>query len=188
MEIRKISDQYINKTSELLRSYWKERNLDYSLRWAKEYIIDGHKKEIKDDIFFVAKENEDVLGCISVIIYEGNLAELRDFVVGKNSRRKGIGRQLFEYAYNWCLQNNIRKIYCLSFPYLRGFWIRNGFMLEGELKSHFKDGEDLIIFSKLLKKEDKQADLKKEIQEIENIQSVETGTSQMLKKLPTRKK
>src|SRR3989344_5101622 len=181
MEIKKLSDKDINKTSEMLKNYWKERGMNYSSKWAKEYIMEGHRKEILQDIFFLAKENEEIIGSISIIVHEGDLVELRDFVVLLAHRGKGIGKALFDHALSWCLQNNIRKIYCLSFPYLNNFWLKQGFILEGELKNHFKDEENLLIFSKFLKKEDKQIDLKQKIEEIESIKNIESGTSEMLK-------
>ncbi len=188
MDIKKVSKDSVTKVATLLRNYWKHRGMEYSLTWAKEYVLEGHRKEIKDDVFFVAKEREEILGCISLILSEGDVAELRDLVVEPAHRGKGIGERLVEYAQQWCVQNKVRKLFCCTFPHTQGFWLQQGFMIEGALKSHFKEGEDLVIMSKFIKKEDKQSSLQEKMQEIETIQSIEQGTAAMLKKLPTRKK
>lgn len=56
------------------------------------------KKEIKDVIesFFVAEENNKIVGCCSLEKYSLKLAEIRSLVVLKEFRNKGIGTKLIK--------------------------------------------------------------------------------------------
>lgn len=180
MRITKITNEDKLNVSRILNEYWKERNMNYDLKWAREYVENGHKTEIKEEQFFVLKE-ENIIGCISVVIWEGDLAELRDWVVKKEFRNKGYGKKLIEYALDWCNKKNVRKIVSLIFPKYKEFFERRGFVGEGFLKDHFKDGENLILMSRLIKKE-KQIDLKNKLENIE----IEDKTSEKLRNLPVK--
>ena len=59
--------------------------------------------------------------------------------------------------------------------------------LEGFLKDHFKEGEHMLIMSKKLKeKEDKQVDLKKKLEDEQQLQEIESETTDRLMKLRLR--
>lgn len=135
-----------------LVAYWKTRGMRYSQKWAEGYIASGHKKEIAGDKFFVALENGCVVGSISVVVWKGGLAELRDFYVTPACRNKGIGRALFEKALRFCEKKKARKVHAKVFPQYMEFFKEYGFAEEGILKSHFADGEDLLVVGKFMKK------------------------------------
>ncbi len=150
MNVRKSNKKDTKYIATLLKDYWKERGMRYSQGWAEDYVKNGHKKEIKKEISFILMDKMQI-GYISTIIYEGNVAELRDLVVKKEFRNKGYGRLLAEKAITWCRKNRIRKMYALAFPKNEAFYKRLGFRREGLLKDHFKKGEDLLFVSRFIK-------------------------------------
>lgn len=150
--LKKIKQQDREGVSKLLSSYWAERGMpEYDKRWAEEYLSEGHKKEITNDEFFVYKERNRVIGTISLITDVSNVAEIRDFVVKPEFRKKGYGRRILEGLIKLAESRKIRKIYALAFPKYEKFLDSLGFEKEGLLKNHFKDKEDLIIMSKFLR-------------------------------------
>lgn len=150
MEIKERKDGHDEKLAKLLRNYWETRDMDYSQEWTKEYIREGHRNEIIEDKFFVAEEGDEVVGSLSVILWEGGVAELRDFFVKEGYRKEGAGKKLFEKAYEFCRGRNARKIHAKIFPYLWDFFRKQEFKAEGILHDHFKEGEDLIVVGKFL--------------------------------------
>jgi len=153
MEIKKLKKEEMPALAKMLREYWQSRSssMRYSQKWAENYLRKGHAIEIKKEVFLVAKEKKEVVGNISVIVWEGRVAELRDFLVKPRERGKGIGRRLFTEAILFCKKNNVRKVFLLIFPNLEEMLERKGFTREGVLHDHFACGEDLIIMSKFLK-------------------------------------
>jgi len=151
MRIQKLSAKNRGEVSRLLRNYWNTREMYYAKRWTDHYLKEGHKIEIKKDQFFSIAEKGKLIGCISAIIYEGNVAELRDFIIKPEYRKKGLGRKTINEMIIWCRKQDVRKIYSLTFPSKQRFLSRLKFKKEGLLKSHFKRGEDMVIMSRFLK-------------------------------------
>lgn len=139
------------KLAELLVSYWKTRDMDYPKEWAMRYIEEGHRTEIVEDKFFAALDGKEVVGSMSVVLWEGELAGLRDLYVKPEYRGKGTGSQLFEEALKFCQEKKVRKITAKIFPDLLPLVKKQGFTEEGILRSHFTPGEDLIVVAKFLR-------------------------------------
>ncbi|MBI2663335.1 GNAT family N-acetyltransferase [Candidatus Woesearchaeota archaeon] len=148
--IKELSKNDVNEVATLLRRYWSTRGMKYSQKWTLDYLKKGHKIELKKEKFFVLKEKE-IMGYISILIWEGNLAELRDLVVKEEYKGKNYGKQLVNHALTWCKNNKIRKVMALSFPKYKKFIEKFGFRQEGYLKDHFTEGEDLLFMSLKLK-------------------------------------
>lgn len=188
MDIKKIEENDKEAAATMLRNYWKERGMDYSNEWTLNYLANGHKTEIKKDQFFVLGEGNKVIGVVALVINVSDVAEIRDMVVKKEARGKGLGKKLLEYVIEYAKYNEVRKIYALIFQKYRLFYESSGFMLEGFLKDHFKDDEHLLIMSKMLKKkEDTQVDLKQKLEDTQKVQEIEAETSERLMKLNLRK-
>lgn len=151
MKIEQLSNDEVSQVALLLREYWKERNMNYSQKWTESYLKKGHSIEIKKEVFFVLKEETELIGVISIVVWESDLAELRDFVIKKEFRGEGYGKKLLENSIEWCKKNRIRKIISLSFPKYEKFLEEYSFEREGYLKDHFADGEHLLIMGKRLK-------------------------------------
>ena len=187
MEIKKIEGDDLQPVAALLRNYWKERGMPCAQEWTMEYLANGHKAEIKKDQFFVLREGDKTLGAIALVVNVSDVAEIRDMVVKKEARGKGLGKKLLEYVIEYAKHNEIRKIYALVFQQYRPFYEKYGFQLEGFLKDHFKEGEHLLVMSKMLKeKEDKQVDLRKKLDDEHQVQWIASETSERLQKLRLR--
>lgn len=188
MEVKKIQGDDLQSAAMLLRNYWKERGMSYAQERVLNYITKGHQTEIKKDQFFVIKENEKVIGTCSLIINCNDVAEIRDFVIKKDQRKKGYGMKAFKYLLEQAKQNSVRKIVAYIFQKNRSFYESQGFALEGFLKDHFKEGEHMLVMSKYLKeKEARQVDLRKKLEDEQEIQSIAQETSDRLMKLKLRK-
>ena len=149
--LKKLTNQDRDEVSKLLSSYWAERGMpEYDEKWAKEYLLEGHKKEIANDEFFVYKKSNKIIGTISLITDVSNVAEIRDFVVKPKFRGKGYGKKILRELIKLAEFRKIRKLYALAFPKFEKFLSSEGFEKEGLLKNHFAKGEDLIIMSKFL--------------------------------------
>lgn len=187
MEIKKVESEDLQTVATLLRNYWKERGMNYSQEWTLNYLANGHKSEIKKDQFFVLKDNEKVIGTIALVINVSDVAEIRDFVVKKEYRKKGYGKKLLEYIIEYAKHNDVRKIYALIFQPYRLFYEKYRFQLEGFLKDHFEEGEHLLVMSRQLKeKEAKQVDLKKKLEDERQLREIESETADRLMKLRLR--
>ena len=82
MEIAQLAKKDVSRVASLLKQYWMtERNMPYTLAWAKQYVEKGHARDIKNDFFFVLKHKNVIVGCISLVHYEGDVGEIKDFVV-----------------------------------------------------------------------------------------------------------
>ncbi len=150
MKLEKINQKNTKEAAKLLVEYWKERGMNYSQKWATNYMKQGHKTEIKKDIFFAAKEKSKLVGTASIVIYEGNVAELRDLVIKKQERGKGCGNLLLKELIKVAKKNKVRKLYALVFPTTKQIYQKAGFRQEGYLKSHFAKKEDLCFMSRFL--------------------------------------
>jgi len=133
--------------AKLLVDYWKSRGMDYNMEWAENFLEEGHAKEITSDTFFTYRDDE-VKGVVSLIVYEGDVAEIRDFVVKEEYRNQGYGKKMIEELEKHSKEKSIRKLY--AYVSSQEFWTKLGYEEEGVLKSHFKEGEDLVIVAKFL--------------------------------------
>jgi len=150
MKLEKISEKNINDAAKLLMEYWKERRMNYSHKWTVNYIRQGHKTEIKKDVFFIIKDKNKIVGTGSIVIYEGNVGEVRDLLIKKEERGKGYGENLIKELLRFAKKNKVRKVYALVFPTIRQMYQNMGFVQEGYLKSHFSKKEDLCFMSRFL--------------------------------------
>ena len=132
-------------------AYWNTRKMKYSVKWAENYIETNHRNEIIGGKFLIAIEDGKIVGSMSVVLWQKDLAELRDFYVKPNYRNKGVGRKLLEATLEFCKKKNVRKIHAKLFPQYFKFFKEYGFFKEGKLRSHFAEGEHLIIIGKFMK-------------------------------------
>lgn len=148
MKICEVEKDDRKSVAEYFVAYWKSRDMtQYPMKWALKYLKNGHKSEITDDKFFVAKDGKKIVGTIALIRFAGDVAEIRDDVWHDNS----VGSTLLFHLINYAKKKKIRKIYSLALKNKVNFYGRHGFKKEGVLKDHFKKGENLAIMSKFLK-------------------------------------
>ncbi len=150
MTLTELTRKDFQQTSKLLADYWRERGMSkYNQKYAEKYILEGHRKEIKFDRFFVYKEKGHIVGVISLIVQEGDVAEMRDLVVDPQYRKMGYGKKIIEELLILSQKLKVRKVHVLTFSRLTKFYKQLGFKKEGVLKSHYAKGEDLTIMSKI---------------------------------------
>ena len=87
----------------------------------------------KDGNFWVAVENERVIGTIALIDIGNRQSALRKMFVHKDYRgkEKGIGQLLLNTLISWCRQKGINEVYLGTVEQLHAakrFYERNGFV------------------------------------------------------------
>ena len=148
MPLKQLTKNQHDQAAQLLTDYWSERGMpEYDLKWAKEYLIEGHKKDIKNDEFFVYQENGEIIGVVSLITDVSNVAEIRDMVIKPEFRRKGYGKNIVQELLELAKERKLRKVFGLVMPELEKFFEKLGFEKEGVLKNHFKQDEHLVVLS-----------------------------------------
>ena len=182
LTIAELNPKDKKKAADLLGKFLKSRDISLPRTWLLEYLTSGHIKEIKEHVFFSIKLNKEVIGLASIVVYNNNIAEIKDFVVEENFRGKGHGSKCLNMLLDWCKNKNIRKVYSLVLPECKEFFSKHGFGVEGYLREHYKEQEDLVFVAKFIEKE-KQLNLKEKLMMLE----IEKKTSEQLSKLPIGK-
>ncbi|MDP6293554.1 MAG: hypothetical protein QF486_03120 [Candidatus Woesearchaeota archaeon] len=131
-----------------LAENWQERGLNFDQSWAEECLQHGHRRTIVGDEFYTYKVNKKILGMVSLVTFEGGVAEIRDSIELTDSGvvLKNLLTELIEVS----KMGDVRKLYSLVLKNNTAIYTALGFKKEGELLDHFKEGEDLTIMSLLL--------------------------------------
>jgi putative acetyltransferase len=87
----------------------------------------------KNSKFWVATENEKLIGTIALIDIDNGQAALRKMFVHKDYRgkEKAVGQLLLDTLLVWCKQKNILEIYLGTVEQLHAakrFYVKNGFV------------------------------------------------------------
>jgi N-acetylglutamate synthase-like GNAT family acetyltransferase len=87
----------------------------------------------KNSNFWVATEDEKLIGTIALIDFDNGQAALRKMFVHNNYRgkEKGVGQLLLDKLLDWCRQKNITEIYLGTVEQLHAakrFYVKNGFV------------------------------------------------------------
>jgi ribosomal protein S18 acetylase RimI-like enzyme len=123
----------------------------------EEYQSQGPEKS--GYYFLVDKEDGDVLGysCYGPRALTDQTYDLYWIAVGPKARRGGVGRGLLK-ATEEAVRNLGGRLLVVETSGLpeyeptRAFYLATGYLLEATLKDFYKDGDDLVIFTKNLKK------------------------------------
>jgi GNAT superfamily N-acetyltransferase len=101
----------------VLRAYFDDVASRYYGRQATEEEIDAALAEDPSDhldpptgLFFVAREGDQVDGCVGVKFAEPGIAELTRMFVKKRARRRGWGTRLLETAEEAARRNGARTM------------------------------------------------------------------------------
>ncbi len=121
----------------------------------EEYLTQGPERS--GYYFIVEKENEQVLGyaCYGPRALTDRTYDLYWIAVSPNARRGGVGRSLLRAT-----EEAVRKLGgrllivetsgLPKYEPTRGFYLATGYKLEATLKDFYRDGDDLVIFTKRL--------------------------------------
>ncbi len=75
--------------------------------------------------YFVAKENEKIIGFVALHIHSPNLAEIRSLIVDRNYRGRGIGKNLIKNCIKEAKKLLVKKLFTLT--YEKNFFEKIGF-------------------------------------------------------------
>jgi amino-acid N-acetyltransferase len=83
--------------------------------------------EIYENIrdFFVIRQGEKVIACVSLHVYWSDLAEVRGLAVAEEMQNQRLGAQLIEACINEAKELGIPQVFCLT--YRASFFERQGF-------------------------------------------------------------
>jgi len=73
------------------------------------WIVNSINKSFADKIFY-HKENEEILGFVTLKIIENN-AQIGLIAVSPNTQGRGLGKKLLQYAENFCYKKNIKTLF-----------------------------------------------------------------------------
>lgn len=180
MEIKALTKDDYEKIASLFDEYWNERKLHFTRKQLSNYIRNPSNK------IFALREEDIIMGLLNLSYENLDLVEIKDLIIKREFRGNAYGAKLLEHAIEYCKDNNVRKLFVLTNPNLRDAYVNYGFALEGYLKNHLADSEDLILMSLFLNTE-KQIDLGKKLEDIKVIEDIERKTSEGLKRVAGRR-
>lgn len=127
-------------------------NIAYSKASQKDEIaitnllksLSGDKSGFDIDKFYIAKDEDKLIGCVRIKIFEGGCRELSSLVVDPKYQHQGIGSKLVEKI---LAQEQSRPIFLLTSLNKELFYKKFGFTIVGaqELPTEFKKEHDRIL-------------------------------------------
>jgi ribosomal protein S18 acetylase RimI-like enzyme len=113
----------------------------------QEYLVQGAEKS--GYYFIVDKEAGQVLGyaCYGPRALTDRTYDLYWIAVGPKARRGGVGRAVRELGGRLII---VETSGLPKYEPTRAFYVATGYLLEATLKDFYKDGDDLVIFTKHL--------------------------------------
>lgn len=134
----------LSKTSKKLKDFnkreWPEANVEHfghNEDWnTKHYILDAY-------------DGPNLIGTLGIKI-EAGVAYIGTMLVGKDQRRKGVGKQLMEKAKEIAKKNKAHKIYLQTGINWQSiyFYKKLGYKITGKLLNHYfnQDFIELTLF------------------------------------------
>ena len=120
----------------------------HNLRFTDAYVAE----EMKGGTWHIVLSGKRILGTLLLKrVDRDNRGELKHLLVADEARLKGIGRQLLETAVAEAEKAGLRKLTGMldaTQKYALRILLDMDFELEGILKSHFRSGENVLVFSK----------------------------------------
>ncbi|MBU1934667.1 GNAT family N-acetyltransferase [Patescibacteria group bacterium] len=140
MEIIQATKEHISKISEI-----------NSVLDTEQYHFsspDSIERFIEKGQYFIAVENGEILGAISIRPIDGSY---QIFTIATAKSNEGIGSALVEFAINKCKEDGIKKLWCWSLIRYdaKGFYESMGFEEEILLKKQWHN-EDCYLFGKVI--------------------------------------
>ena len=102
----------------------------------------------------VAVEDDKVVGGVLVVIKKPNpdhtLARIKHIAVAKEHQHKGVGSELLKEAEKMIGKGKVEIHMAEAVGEPLEFYTKNGYEVEGELKSHYRPGEKCTVLGKVL--------------------------------------
>ena len=110
-------------------------------------VVDFDKRSLR---FLAKNDNDEILAFLELMI-EADLAKVETLLVGKNHRRKGVGKFLMEFGLDYCRKQGCKKIWLETNAGwdAEKFYESLGYEVEARLKKHIL-GQDALIFVRFL--------------------------------------
>lgn len=128
--------------NELLECYSVFTNIDknkfdfINLKLLIERLSKNHN-------IYVYLLNDKIIACITLIIEQkiihngGKVGHIEDFVILKDYRKQGIGKQLLDYVKILCIQNNCYKMILDCDIIMEDYYIKKGFTKKGSYMGYY---------------------------------------------------
>lgn len=147
--IERARESDASQISSLYKKVWDEYKGKFpnELIVAREPSVKQVRRWIKQDTYFVTKEDGKVVGVVGCSLKHGTCL-LVHMVVDKNKRNKGIGSALTEKVITYARENNAIKVWLDTSPVLKeaiSIYRRFGFVKCGHLRKHYW-GEDIDLY------------------------------------------
>jgi predicted N-acetyltransferase YhbS len=142
MQIRKFSNEDAHQCAAIIDEN-KENMGDI-------YDAEGLKKASTYTAYFVSEENGQINGLIGFTDLNNGIGMLGTLCVSKSSQGKGVGRALVLETIKYATSQKYRKVLMLTHEMNKPMMvlaIKEGFIPEGSLRKHFRDGKDVIYLS-----------------------------------------
>lgn len=92
-DAKEISEMIESAIRYSFESYYPECSIDYLINLLNEENL---KNKIKNLHFYIARENDEIVGCGAIGVRDKNDAEIFNVFVSPNLQRKGVGRKIIE--------------------------------------------------------------------------------------------
>lgn len=148
----KIIKAYDNEIKQMIPIYAQAFSLHNIFKKDENFVFDYLKKQKGE--FLAALDGDKVIG--GVIVHKRELdghilARLRHFAVAKEYRDKGVGSELLEAAEKSIGKGKIEMHVSENESRAISFYKKNGYVIEGNLTNHYRDGEICYVMGKTIR-------------------------------------
>ncbi|MBR9691647.1 GNAT family N-acetyltransferase [Candidatus Woesearchaeota archaeon] len=149
MKIEKANTEELKQSVQL----YKEAFPVHNIFQKPEDEVFNYLETIEGELI-VAIEDDKVVGGL-LIVYEEKIPEhtrarFKHIAVAKDHQHKGVGSELLKKAEEIVGKGKIEIHAAETEEELAEFYKKNGYEVEGELKSHYRPGEKCTILGKVL--------------------------------------
>lgn len=141
------TDKEIIRAKGLILEYIKWLNTDLSFQNIDDELNNFPEKyQEPNGDFIIAKDNEDVIGCVGIRKIEKNVCEMKRLFVKDNYKGKGIGKKLVEKIMEEAKIKNYHKIRLDTSNTMQaalGIYYKFGFY---DIKSYYNNPHDNIVY------------------------------------------
>ena len=149
-KIRLAQEKDAVSIADIIKKHYEEDYMGY-VTFNENYVKEKMKR---NNFYFVAEIDDNVIGCLRACVVDIDLAEIRNICVEERYRNQGIATQLLEAAMQLLKEKKMRKIVARTIAWndkALKFFKSFGFEQEGLFKEHYRKGIDVIQLYKFLK-------------------------------------
>src|SRR3989344_2618583 len=142
-KIRLAQEKDAVSIADIIKKHYEEDYMGY-VTFNENYVKEKMKR---NNFYFVAEIDDNVIGCLRASVVDIDLAEIRNICVEERYRNQGIATQLLEAAMQLLKEKKMRKIVARTIAWndkALKFFKSFGFEQEGLFKEHYRKGIDVI--------------------------------------------